>query len=540
MSVQGPLTAGEAAETGRPVAADEPAGNDDGRHLFRYVVFEEWRDYRAVMATFAGTYFSELTPEEVAARLAEAGVDLDLPTVTARLDRLREWGNLTVSTSIGSPSSLADYYRRRNRYLITRAGQEVHDLVEGVLTRVDEVRDVSTGRLRALRDALEALVALDVALADPTRLADAVRDVFDPHAAFASEITQFFAAINQWQSRYDLDADELRFFAEVLVGYVGERLDDIERAARPIGRSLVALQPRLGVVVERMGRGLAGRVEQAGLQGTVSVSHVPGSSLADWEHLSAWFVGRAGVASRIERLGRDAVAAIRTLTLNLTRLSRVGVGASSRRADFLRLARFADGAEDDVEAHRVLAAAFGLHPPNHYGVLAEDAEDPAPSATSWWDGPRAVVPVAVRARGETTNRGRPSPLPDRSRERALLRWRREEERTARDKVDAELLGLDRLDGAIVSPAALARLQHLLGRSTHGWRAGSTERAVVDGTVRCVVRNRPGASTVVTCADGELTLVDLVVTIEPAGEPGPQPHADLQRQPEPEPQPEPGP
>ena len=492
-----------------------PGMNESGRHLFRYVVFEEWQDYRAIMATFANTYFSEFTPDEVGARLAGHGWELDTVTVNARLERLREWGNLTVSTAIGSPSSLADYYKRRNRYLITRAGQEVHDVVEGVLRGVDEVRDVSTGRLRALREALDALARLDVGVAEPSALADAVRDVFDPHAAFTTEITQFFAAINQWQSRYDLDADEFRFFAEVLVGYVGERLDEIERTARPIGRCLIALEDRLELIIERMGRGLAGRVEQAGLQHTVSVSHVAGSSLADWEHLNGWFVARAGVASRIERLGRDAVSAIRTLTLNLTRLSRVGIAASSRRADFLRLARFVQDAASNAEVHRVMAAAFGVYPPSHYGVLAQDAEDPEPTATSWWDAPRAEVPIAVRERGETANRGRISPLADRRQEQAMLRWRREQEMVARRKVDDELLGLDGLNGSVVSPEALARLQQLIARTMHGAKAGDAERRVTEGTLSCVVRRSPGVSTAVACRDGVLTFLDLFIEIEPA-------------------------
>ena len=95
----------------------------------------------------------------------------------------------------------------------------------------------------------------------------------------------------------------------------------------------------------------------------------------------------------------DAVAAIRTLTLNLTRLSRMGVGASSRRADFLRLATFFDdvSATDD-DRHRLAAAAFGLYPSNHYGVVADDAGDPVPTATSWWIAPRAPVPISLRER----------------------------------------------------------------------------------------------------------------------------------------------
>src|SRR5690606_6989570 len=44
-----------------------------GRDLFRYVVAQEWVDYRAIMGVFADTFFSEFTPEDVAFRLAETG-----------------------------------------------------------------------------------------------------------------------------------------------------------------------------------------------------------------------------------------------------------------------------------------------------------------------------------------------------------------------------------------------------------------------------------------------------------------------------------
>ncbi|MQA17582.1 MAG: DUF2397 family protein, partial [Pseudonocardiaceae bacterium] len=230
-----------------------------------------------------GTFFSEFSPEEVTARLWGAGVELDGAVVADRLESLRGWGNLTVSSSVGSPTSLADYYKRRNRYLITRAGREV-------------------------RDALAGLAAVDVARADAGHLADLVRAVFDPHEAFTSEITQFFAAINQWQSRYDLTPEEFTFFAEVLVGYVAERLDEIERTSRPIGRSLVELGPRVPTIVERANRGLAARVEEAGLGASVTVARAPGSTAGDWALLAGWFVGEPGRPSRITQLGADAVS----------------------------------------------------------------------------------------------------------------------------------------------------------------------------------------------------------------------------------------
>jgi len=92
------------------------------------------------------------------------------------------------------------------------------------------------------------------------------------------------------QSRYDLTRDEFSFFAQVLVGYVAERLDEIERVARPIAVSLQALEDRVAVIVERANRGLATRVEEAGLASSVVVTRTAGTSLEDWEHLAGWFV----------------------------------------------------------------------------------------------------------------------------------------------------------------------------------------------------------------------------------------------------------
>lgn len=517
----GPLGEGESADvamSGATVPGVRPEVAHDGperaRRLFRYVTGDEWRDYRSIMALFAGTFFAEMTPDEVIAGLRSIGAEIDPAVVPDRLESLRTWGNLAVSSSVGNPSNLADYYRRRNRYLITRAGQEVHDLVEGVLHRVDEVRDVSTSRLRALQEALLELSRTDFDRIDATTLTDRVQAVFDPHTAFTDEITQFFAAINQWQSRYDLTPDEFRFFAEVLVGYVGDRLTEIERLARPIGATLAGIMPNVGEIVARLERGLAGRVERAGIIDAPVVSRAPGTAAADWAHLASWFLSSGTRPSRINRLGRDATAAIRTLTLNLTRLSRQGLGAASRRADLLRLATIFHTADPD-DVPKVAAAAFGMYSAVHLGVLADDAGNPEPTSTSWWTAPRARVPVSLRERGDTTNRGRPSPIADRSREQLMLKQRREAERRSAERIDAELLAVGTFDGVHLSTQGLMRLQQLIGRSSHRAAALEVERSVDDGGLRLTLRRRPGAVSSITSPEGTLQLVDLHVVIGPS-------------------------
>lgn len=489
--------------------------------VFAYVT--ESPEYRDILGVFAGTFFAELTPDEVTARLADVGVDLPPETVADRLERLRGWGNLEVSASVGAVSTVADYYRRRNRYLITRVGQEVHELVEGVLAQVDDVRDVSLGRLDVLVAALEALLRIDIRGADPAALADAVRAVFDPHRAFSAEITQFFAAINQWQSRYDLDETEFAFFSEVLVGYVGERLEVLERRARPIGALLEHLEPRIPLLVERARDGLAARVAAAGLT-DIRVRAGQGSATRDWDNLAAWFRSRPGAPSRVATLGRDAVNAVRTLTQNLTRLSRSGVGGSSRRADYLRLAAwFDEAAARPAELPRLGAAAFGLFGCRHLGGTPGDDADPVPTTTSWWDAPPAPVPVSLRERGDTTNRGRSAQVVDRSQQREhLLARRRAVEREALAARD-ELLGVVGTDGVIgegtvLSARGLRALQRLLGKAvTAMGPTGEKGEAELD-ELRCVIERRPGRAAVLATPEGTLVLHDLMVTVLAVGQP----------------------
>lgn len=502
-------------------------GASRARQLFRYIGGDEWNDYRAILEVFAGTFFADFTPDDVAASLRDSDVSIDLSVVPDRLESLRRWGNLTVSSSVGNPSSLDDYYRRRNRYLITREGQEVFDLVERILDQVDEIGDVQAGRLRDLQRGLVKLISfvevgLDQVAADD--LADAVRNVFDPHEAFTVEITQFFAELNQWQSRYDLNADEVQFFAGVLVDYVSEQLTEIERTARPIARSLQQLGPDLDQLVVRLHTGLASRVDEAGMTDRVAVRRLAGSRRADWDHLTAWFEAQPGRVSRLDQLTRQAVAAVRTLTANLTRLSRVGLGAASRRADFVRLARWFDAAEQVDRSHDLAAAAFGLGSCRHLGVFAADVDDPVSTLTSWIDAPPANVPVSLRQRGEVTARGGTTPIRDRSLEREMLRRRRDQQRQTAERTAIELLACtgpdDRIDGAELSVAAFARLRDLISRSSHRAAANAPERSVVDGGLCCTVRRVAGVErlvTTVTSPEGRFTMFDVEVLLTASAE-----------------------
>ena len=139
-----------------------------------------------------------------------------------------------------------------------------------------------------------------------------------------------------------------------------------------------------------------------------------------------------------------------------------------------------------------------------------------PTATSWWDAPRAEVPESLRERGDNTPRGRITPIPDRTRERTLLERRRAEERARRERADYELLDQPIIDGRTVSAGALRRLQEIVGRALVqlGTRAAAIERT--DGPVVCRIERTRGRHTRVHTPGGTWTILNLTLTVRAAG------------------------
>ena len=294
---------------------------------------------------------------------------------------------------------------------------------------------------------------------------------------------------------------------------MGERLADIERLARPIARVVQTLAPSFAVIADRARDGLAARVADAGIT-AVTVTHTEGSAVDDWQNLRRWFVSDGNMVSRVETLTGQAVSAIRTLTQNLTRLSRSGIGSGSRRAELLALAtRFHNSTDDEM--HRVATAAFAMHAPCHFGGVPSDLDDPVPVSTPWRDAPPAVVPVAMRERGETTMRGLTSPMRDRARQKRMLHEQRELVESQHRRFANELLAFADEPSTVLTTGALARLEELLSLATAALSPSDSRTELTEGDLRVVVHRKSGVDTTVYSESGVLTIFDLVVEISSA-------------------------
>ena len=188
------------------------------------------------------------------------------------------------------------------------------------------------------------------------------------------------------------------------------------------------------------------------------VERAQGRTNQDWEELAFWYDALRG--SGPEQLRAAAGQALGQLITNAKRLLDSSGTGFSRRADFLRLARWFSVADDDG-AHRLYAAAFGAYAARHLLFGPEEPDPRIGPMTSWWDSDPVSVPVSLRERGDQDMRGRSSRVPDPTADRLRLIAEAQCEAEQRQTAAAELAVTGSLHRATISPAARNLLLDLI-------------------------------------------------------------------------------
>lgn len=478
------------------------------RDLFRYLTAEESADYLAIMDMFSATLLTDLSAGEVTGQLAERGVNLSRDTAEARCRQLAAWGNLVPSIRDARVATVAEYIRSRSRYQVSKLGGRVHRQAVEILHASDGAREVARELLGQIVQSLDRILVLlsraqtGDAL-DAEVLAGEVTTVFSNQRLFTDSIRDFYAYLAGILSRYDLAGKEYTQFKELLLVYIDLITADVNRHAPAVAH-------RAGLVLAQADRVLHALATLPGLtspDGT-QVERAQGRTRTDWEELAAWYDASHG-ASGPEQLRGAAGQALGQLITNAKRLLDSSGTGFSRRADFLRLARWF-AAADDEQAHRLYDAAFGAYPARHL-LFGPDEPDPRIGpTTSWWHAEPVPIPVSLRERGDRTMRGRTSRVPDPTADRLRLTAEAEREAEQRQAAAAELALAGALHGATVSPAARDLLLDLVGALL-----AQQGEQVTDHDAGLRLRAVPGQDTVVSSPDGTTTFVRLSLTVSAA-------------------------
>jgi uncharacterized protein (TIGR02677 family) len=452
------------------------------------------------MDLFSATLLTDLSAVEVTAQLAERDLTLDRDLAEARCRQLVTWGNLVPSLRDAKVSTVAEYLRSRSRYQVSKLGGRVHREAVAILHASDGAREVARELLGQIVQSLDRILALlDRHEIDADALAGEVTTVFGNQRLFTDSVRDFYAYLAGILSRYDLGGEEYAQFKELLLVYIDLITADVNRHAP-------AVSHRIGLVLKLCDPLLEALAALPGLtlpDGTPA-ERAQGRTRADWEELAYWYDTHG--ASGPEQLRAAAGQALSQLITNAKRLLDSSGTGFSRRADFLRLARWFAAADDDG-AHRLYAAAFGAYPSRHLLFGPEEPDPRIGPTTSWWDSDPVHVPVSLRERGDRAMRGRSSRVPDTTADRLRLTAEARREAEQRQAAAAELALTGSLHGATISPAARDLLLDLMA----GLLAGNRDETV-DHDVGLRLRVVPGQDTVVTSPDGTTTFVGLSLSV----------------------------
>lgn len=477
---------------------------------YTYLTVPDRKTYLAIMRVFTGTLLADLSAHDVAERLPG---NPSADAVAVKLENLKTWGNLLPSSRPVKASSIREYHRVRSRYQLSTLGERIQRQADEVLASADAAREVSREMLglvaRGLQD-LRAQAQLPGG-ADPGESLERISTLFAQFGQFADSVRDFYAFLGQVIFRYDLDSDEFSGFKELLLDYAETITDDVGFFAPQIEQSLTGLWPYLPELLRRIDetdKGLS-----ALRRAEIEVQRSRGRSFEDWVSLRAWFFDDAGEGSQVSQLRDATLRALQALLVNAKRMIRSATGEVSRRGDLLKLARWFDET-GDATAHDVFAAAFGLFGARHLGVVS--AEDDLPATTSWWEGPVAPVPVALRERGSRAPRGRAASAEDYAEQRERLRKEAAEAAERQRTAAAELrAAAPRLTEIRLTPAATGLLLDLIARSLTAAAPGfvSADGADQDLGITVTLTRAPGCRTLIRGADGDFTLDELSIAID---------------------------
>jgi uncharacterized protein (TIGR02677 family) len=482
--------------------SDQISASQDGsrRDLYRYLTVEESADYMTIMDLFSATLLTDLSAAEVSAQLAERDVTLDRETAEARCKQLVAWGNLLPSVRDAKVATVAEYIRSRSRFQVSKLGGRVHREAVAIMHVTDGAREVARELLGQIVQSLNRILALlDRPQIEAEALAGEVTTVFGNQRLFTDSVRDFYAYLAGVLSRYDLGGGEYAQFKELLLVYIDLITADVNRHAPAVAHRVELVLKQADPLLDTLAT-LPGLTLPDG----TPVERAQGRARSDWEELAYWYDAHG--ASGPQQLRTAASQALGQLITNAKRLLDSSGTGFSRRADFLRLARWFSAADDD-SAHRLYAAAFGVYPARHLLFGAEEPDPRIGPTTSWWDADPVQVPLSLRERGDRAVRGRTSRVPDPTADRLRLNAEAEKEAEQRRAAAAELAMASTLDGATISPAARDLLLELVADLLARHRA-----EVTDHDVGLQLRAAAGRDTIVRSPDGTTTFVGLSLSV----------------------------
>jgi uncharacterized protein (TIGR02677 family) len=375
----------------------------------------ERRDlYLAVLACFEDAHVEPaLNLEALSRRLADTHPELaDDELLVGVLTQLEEWGHLAASRDESATyRDPAEFRRRTLQWSLTAPGQATVAALSAAVQRLAETAGLQPAALDQIASALVEVArhATDDD-GDPAQVHLRLAEAEAHHRSLVDNLRSFTIQVQELLGRTDVTDDDLSAAKSAILEYLHRYVVDAGPPARRVAAALARIADiGFDTVVERA---VAGANLAPGLGGTDPAIRATEERRRSLDALDRWFRSEVGVPSQFDLLlprGRDAILKfMRVLELRREQRRR----AASLPDDFRALARAFATAPLREDAHRLWAAATGLHPARHHHLATDDAE-PVQAATLARNNPTVGLEVELRRRPRSPGREKaPEPVRD--------------------------------------------------------------------------------------------------------------------------------
>ncbi|GAA1205528.1 TIGR02677 family protein [Rhodoglobus aureus] len=516
--------------------------------VFRHLNADNAALYRRVLGGFVAAkerFQVHLRPDDVleAMRARDDGEQASVDMVTDALDQLVTWGNLLASPDTGRVVQVADFYRKRHLFQLSREGEAVERALrtfDDSLGRRGALQAVALDDIAATLQQVGELVGGDSAGSnredlDLSKLQASLTALAQRFTELADNASVFMGSLQRTIDLTDTDEEVFLAYKSRLVDYLESFIRDLAVRGPQIATLVTVLDPaRLDAVLRSLAeRDAASAAPDPNDPGALrEQERVYELWTARWAGLRGWFLTANGRDSQAKLLRMSALAAVPALLDAVRAVNARRSGRSDRATDFLTLARWFQEASDDNDRHRLARATFGLYPARHLTADSETwqrwNDDPSLIGAPWSDAVPLAISPQLRRTGSYERSGRPNQVIDRSAERAMLalRMRQQAEQiaAARRRLategEVELRALTGLDST-----AFGLFLTLLGDALVAKRPGEQQvrTASSDGTM-CIELSTldDGEPVGLTTARGTLwgpnhlvSITDLSIAVESA-------------------------
>jgi uncharacterized protein (TIGR02677 family) len=506
--------------------------------VFAHLQAEKYRLYRAILSVFRAErerFMIALRPADVRRAPSVGGMvepTAGIDEITAALDQLVAWGNLTANRDTADVATVEDFYRQRLIYQFSASGEAAEHALLAFERHLGKPGELQA---TALHDIVRLLRSIDALLADDpfdaVKLHEALRSLTDRLEELTTRAQSFLRALHAPTELHGFALERFLEYKDSLIDYLQRFVGELIVCANQIATQLREIDaPRMAAALEAVAdHALADAFAPTAADRAATVE----SWRSRWAGVHRWFSAEAGEISQAELLRARARSAIPALLTTIANLNDRRSRRTDRAADFQSLAVWFASAPSDRDLHRLWRASFGLVSARHLRTNDEtlDAAETRGDThrTSWQTAAPMVITPRLRRTGRHDRRGAAAAVIDRAAEKAFLRRLAEQEAAQVEQARAALangrsLRLAELSGmdAVAFPLFLDLLGDALASKTSP--GAPVETTSTDGALHIRLEPVAGApfATLVTL-HGDFSGPDHIITITRTGDERPPVH-----------------